>query len=309
MSSGFQQKMYNFEVTPPAGAWEKIAAELDESELSQQYSSRLHDIEIIPPVHVWQSITASLDEPVMAGGYAGKLSGIEVIPPAAVWEKIKTSLENEQEAAGPERRRISPWLKYAAAAILTGVLAWGGIRLLGNRSKDAGLAKEQTEPSLKSQVVPPQQMATITDKNIAVTDITASIDEARNDAALEASKKTFAKLDLRHESKIKNAASFYFNAPEEDEYHPGTRGLDIESIMPATDIASRYILLMTPDGNIIRMSKKLSDLVCCVSGEEQDKNCADQMKRWREKLANTMGTHSPGNFMDILSMVNSLQDN
>jgi hypothetical protein len=234
---------------------------------------------------------------------------MEVIPPAAVWEKIKTSLDNDQEAAVPERRRLSPWVKYAAAAVLTGVLALGGIRFLGKPAKDAGLASDVQGPSKTNQPLNPEKVAGIHDKTIAVTDITASMDEARNDAALEASKKTFAKLDLPHESKIKNAASFYFNAPEEDEYHPGTRGLDIESIMPAADITGRYILLMTPDGNIIRMSKKLSDLVCCVSGEEQDKNCADQMKRWREKIANPSGPHSAGNFMDILSMVNSLQDN
>ncbi|MEO6613187.1 MAG: hypothetical protein ABIT05_14980 [Chitinophagaceae bacterium] len=309
MSSGLQQKMYNFEVTPPAGAWEKIAAELDESELSRQYPSRLHDIEITPPAYAWQEIAAALDEPVTAQGYAGKLSAMEVLPPPFVWEKIKTSLDTEQEAKISERR-ISPWLKYAAAAILTGVLAWGGIRLFDNRAKNTGLAsKVQADPSRINQPLNQEKAINIPDKNIAVTDITASMDEARNDAALEASKKTVAKLGTRHESKIKNAAAFYFNAPEEDEYHPGTRGLDIEAIMPAADITSRYILLMTPDGNIIRMSKKLSDLVCCVSGEEQDKNCADQMKRWREKIANPSGTHSSGNFMDILSMVNSLQDN
>ena len=72
---------------------------------------------------------------------------------------------------------------------------------------------------------------------------------------------------------------------------------------------SRYIMLMTPDGNIIRMSKKLSTLVCCVSGEEQDADCKDQLQRWREKIACAPGTHSPGNFMDILSLVSSLQDN
>jgi hypothetical protein len=308
MSSELQQKMYNFEMTPPAGAWKKIAAELDESELSQQYPSRLHDLQLTPPAHIWQGITATLDEPVLAEGYAGKLSAIQVIPPASVWEKIKSSLD-EQEAI-PGKRRFSPWLKYAAAAILTGVLAWGGIRLLNSRPGNTGLAsREKLEPSQPNQPVNTEQTITVRDKNIAVTDIAASLDEARNDAALEASKKTYAKLDLRHESKIKNATDFNFYAPEEDEYHPGTRGLDIESIMPAADISSRYILLMTPDGNIIRMSKKLSDLVCCVSGEDQDKNCADQMKRWREKIANPSSTHSPGNFMDILSMVNSLQDN
>jgi hypothetical protein len=66
---------------------------------------------------------------------------------------------------------------------------------------------------------------------------------------------------------------------------------------------------MTPDGNIIRMSKKLKELICCVSGEEQDKDCIDQMKKWRERLANPSASHSSSNFMDILHLVNSMQEN
>ena len=94
-----------------------------------------------------------------------------------------------------------------------------------------------------------------------------------------------------------------------DEYEPtGTRGLNIEE-PPMTDIADRYIMLMTPDGNIIRMSKKLGNIVCCVSGQEQDKGCADQMKKWREKLASPGANHSSGNVLDILNLINSMKDN
>jgi hypothetical protein len=73
-------------------------------------------------------------------------------------------------------------------------------------------------------------------------------------------------------------------------------------------IAERYVMLMTPDGNIIRMSKKWSELVCCVAGEDQDKDCKDQIKKWQEKIATSSLAPSPGNFMDILNLVNSLNE-
>ena len=73
--------------------------------------------------------------------------------------------------------------------------------------------------------------------------------------------------------------------------------------------ATRYVLLMTPDGQFIRMSKKLSDLVCCVAGEDQDAECRDQMSNWRQKIASSTHSASPGNFMDILNLVKSLQEN
>ena len=74
------------------------------------------------------------------------------------------------------------------------------------------------------------------------------------------------------------------------------------------NLAESYIMLMTPDGNIIRMSKKWSDLVCCVSGEEQDDDCKDQLKKWQQKIATSSLAPSPGNFMDIFSLVSSLNE-
>ena len=310
MSSGLQHKMYDYEVAPPIRVWEKIAAELDESELEHRFPSILHNLEVKAPTHVWQSIAATLDESAFVNDYATKLSEIEVTVPVATWNKIAISLDSEHEAAIPEHRRLSPFLKYAAAAAIIGFLTWGGIQLFNNITGDATVAKQGTiQPKENTETISPNQTLTATDENIGVTNLAASIEEARNDAALEQSKKTYAKLDVAvNRSKIKNVADLFFVA---DEYEPtGTRGLDIEPIeSPSIDISNRYIMLMTPDGNIIRMSKKFSNLVCCVSGEEQDKDCMDQMKKWRERIARPSANHSSGNVMDILSLLNSIQDN
>src|SRR4029077_4860239 len=47
-------------------------------------------------------------------------------------------------------------------------------------------------------------------------------------------------------------------------------------------LADRYVMLLTPNG-VVRMSKKLGGLVCCVSGQEQDQDCKYQLKKWQEK--------------------------
>lgn len=309
MSSGLSDKLNNYEVVPPARTWEKIVLELDNSELSKKFPSRLYNIQIAPPVFVWQNIAVALDESALVNHYAGKLVGIEIAPPVGAWNKIKTLLDAEQEILS-ERRRILPFMKYAAAAAIIGFLAWGGIVLFSNKSEEGKLTKQQsTPPEGNSQKTSDDKTLNFTDENIAVSDINASLEEARNDAALEASKKTYARLDVGvTRSKIKNAAHFFFIP---DNYEPsGTRGFNAEpEVTSFTDIPSRYIMLMTPDGKIIRMSKKLRELVCCVSGEEQDKECVDQMKKWREKIANPSATHSSSNFMDILSLVNAMQDN
>lgn len=311
MSTGSQHKMYNYEVAPPPGVWEKIAAELDESELSKKFPSRLYNIEIAPPARAWQHIATALDEPALVNEYAGKLSGIAIAPPAGVWNKIKNTLDSEEEVI-TRRRTIFPLLKYAAAAAVLAFLAWGGLRLLkDNKTGDTTIAKQDlAHPTHESENTGTNTNGA--DENTEITEAAIN-DEARNDAALEASKKTYARLDTRSkESKIKNAADFLFIA---ENYEPpgDVRGLGIIGVEPEpyrpADLTNRYVMLMTPDGKIIRVSKKLGNLVCCVSGEEQDKDCIDQMKKWRDKIANPSATHSPGNFMDILSMVSSLQDN
>lgn len=306
MSSGIKNKMYNLEVMPPAAVWGKITSALDDSALAQKISSRLNTIEVIPPTSVWQSINVSLDEQLLEKEYAEKLTNIHITPPPGSWNKIKLLLNSEAVIATTEKRKISPLLKYAAAAIITGLLAWGGVQLLSADSSKTNVATID-KPSPNSFTETPVINNPL-DENIAVPDVTASLEEARNDAALEASKKTFARLDVTaRRSKIKNAADFYFVT---DNYEPAARGFSIDPIAkPAADITNRYIILMTPDGNIIRMSKKLRELVCCVSGEDQDKDCIDQMKKWRENIGNPSSTHSSSNFIDVLDIVKCMQEN
>jgi len=312
MSSGLPHKLYDYEVAPPAGAWQNIATALDEAALDHQFPSRLYNCEIMPPVSAWQNIAASLDEAALVKDYAKKLAAIAVAPPISTWQKIATSLGTEQEAFASQRKRIiSPFIKYAAAAIIIGLLAWGGVQLFDKKTTDPVIAEQGDNFSTKdSNQTTTAKTSILEGENIGTTELAASLEEARNDEALEQSKKTYAKLDVtKTRNKIKNVADFFF-VP--DDYEPtGTRSIDIgfPQETETVDISNRYIMLMTPDGNIIRMSKKLSNLVCCVSGEEQDKECADKMKKWREKIGNPAANHSSGNVMDILSLVNALQDN
>ena len=316
MSSSVQHKLLSLEVTPPAGTWEKIIEALDESDLEHKYPAVLHNITAPPPAGTWEKIAAALNKTTLpANRVADKLLALEVTPPLTAWNKIQTALDAQHEAAIPEHRRLSPFIRYAAAAVLTGLLAWGGIRFFSNKQDNNGMAQnEGTTPPVntispeKNTISDTGVTNTTTENNIPLAAVQA--DEIRNDAALEASKKTFAKLDISTHSKIKQAANFYFG---EVISNGTTRSIDIngenpENITEPVKEANRYIMLMTPEGNIIRMSKRLSGLICCVSGEEQDKECKDQMKRWREKIACSPSAHSPGNFMDILNLANSLQE-
>lgn len=335
MSSGLSHKMYNYEVPPPTEVWENIAAELDEVELSKNLSSKLYNIQIaapagiwatiaaeldeaahfqnvsskltniqvVPPAGIWESIAANLDESPLINKIAERLQNIQVAPPATAWNKIVAELDEVHEAAVPDRRRLSPFIRYAAAASIIGLIAFSALQLFKNKGNDDNgeIVKGSTPvPEKINSIVPPVKEETT---SFDTPEVIADAEEVRNDAALEASKKTYAKLDKPVSAKMDMAAAFYFN----NALSTGTtRGLgdmfdvpDEEPITNNNNINSRYIMLMTPDGNIIRMSKKLGDLICCVSGEEQDDDCMHQLNQWKEKLANSYAGHSPGNFMDI----------
>ena len=307
MNSGFQNRMYDYEVTPPAGVWNKIAIELDDSALENKFPATLQNMEVVPASNAWKNIALALDESLLVDDYSARLSGLAVAPPATTWSKITNSLDAESITAVPEIRRIAPFVRYAVAAAIIGLIAWGGFTLFNNKSGDISIAKENPVISSPSPQTAPEIANVTPVENTDIDDANSAIEEARNDAALEASKKTYAKLDVTvAKSKIKNAADFYF-APEIDE--PNTRGLgNWQPPIPKEDLSNRYFTLMTPEGNIIRISKKLSDIVGCVSGAEQDKECLDQLKIWQQKMANPKSAHSSANFMEILNLANSLQD-
>ncbi|NOT50763.1 MAG: hypothetical protein HOP10_05760 [Chitinophagaceae bacterium] len=267
MSNGVQHKLIGYEVTPLPGVWDKIAAELDESELHHVFPSTIYQA--------------------------------EVAAPPGVWNKIEAGLASESEVFFPKQRTITPWLRYAAAAVLIGFVAWGGVQVLNNKKENASIASSETAQPQNSNSGTSAAIEEQPDVN------SDRADEARDDAALEASKKTYARLDVPVNAyKLKNIASAYHFASDLDMTEPDNY---VTGRNP-DDLNNRYIVMMTPDGHFVRMAKKLSNMICCVSGEEQDKECVDQMSRWKEKMACSPTGHSTGSFLDILSLIKSLED-
>jgi hypothetical protein len=264
--SSAKDKMYNYEATPPASAWEAIATALDEPGPAAEYPSRLHDLEVTPPAGIWELISKSLD-PV--------------------------------EVSKPRTRVLPIFLRYAAAAAVIAAVTFTVFSLVNSKPGKNEMAS----------AIPTARDSGSNERNIVkapVIDIPSNTLLTDDDHALEQSKKMLARLDhtprLRSNKAAAIAASVYpgsgenITAPE----------FAYDDEVP--DMADRYVMLMTPDGNFIRMSKKWSSLLCCVSGEEQDADCKDQLKKWQQKIAASPVTQSPGNFLDILGLVNSLDD-
>jgi hypothetical protein len=293
--SSLQDKMYNHEVTPPANAWDKIAAALDESETENKFPSKLYNSEINPPAEVWSAIATTLDQNENQYAFPARLYNLEIDPPAGTWNKIDSSLHTPAETVVPVRR-LHPFFRYAVAALFIGAVAYGIIMTVNNNDDDSNTAATIIKDSNNSAKKTPAATAPI--QATILPQVDDMLDKARNLVARVDRKKTNRRI----------TPSFVSHAVDDVTIDANLSQSIYAYADHVPDIADRYVMLMTPDGNIIRMSKKWSDLLCCVSGEDQDAGCKNQLKKWQEKIAASSLAPSPGNFMDILGLVSSLDE-
>jgi hypothetical protein len=266
--SGLKHKMTNYEVVPPAEVWDKIASSLDESELDKAFPAKLHDM--------------------------------QVNPPAAAWINIEAALTGAEAPVIPLKKKTSSFIRYAAAAVIIGLIATAVFKYAGRTS---GSSETDNTNIVKAKpaeagIVPSLPV----EKNNPATSTT--------DEVIPENKSVIALAEqpapIREQRGIHRAAAVK-NYPYADASDYAGNPLYAYADYTMPNLADRYIMLMTPEGNIIRMSKKLGNLVCCVSGEEQDADCKSQIKKWQEKLAASPA--APGNFLDIVNLVNSLDEN
>lgn len=299
--SSLKDKMGNYEVMPPANAWDKITAALDESHQQDQFPTRLQAMEVSPPAGIWDKITAALDSDTEEAQYPSRLHAMEIEPPSNAWSKIAASLGTEET---PEAivvnhpSRFRQVLRYAAAAVVVGALAFGILQWTGSSDKSTtgtAITKVNAEQAEKKNSV-------ISTPTISSPDNTASANTENNQAST-----LIAKLDRPYKNSSRRVNS---SGVQNAVY--STNDVKPSGIYTYNDhvpsVADRYIMLMTPDGNFIRMSKKWGNLVCCVSGEDPAADCKDQLKKWQEKMATSSLTTSAGNVMDLLNIVNSLDE-
>jgi hypothetical protein len=72
MNSGFQKRLYEMEVTPPAAVWERLSVNIDEINADNLIGKKILVAELTPPASAWQNIriainTAEKKEPVKRG--------------------------------------------------------------------------------------------------------------------------------------------------------------------------------------------------------------------------------------------------
>ena len=283
--------------------------------MNNKLQHKLYKYEVNPPENVWGRIAASLDDSHLSETFPVKLFNLEKTPPAGMWDKISSKLSIDNEAAIPITRKLSPFIRNAAAAIIIGIFAFTAIWFINSGKKNEQVVN--SENNIINNI--PTEKVTNEDSKPDITK--AELQRVRDDAALEASKRTVAKLEISQRRSIMSENSDFYSTPvaisrnlinhnPEDTYRDiyyNSIHSDIHLEVDKYNIEDRYLMLMTPEGKIIRLAKKWGDLLCCVAGEEEGEDCIDQLKKWRNKIASA--PLAPGNFLDILNLIYSLKEN
>ena len=334
--SNLQQLLLQTEVTPPEMVWEKIAVDLDELEADKPLQQQLLQLEEEVPSFIWEQLQPALDdlsiqkkinsieETVPATAWeqieqqlnieqndayiAATLQATEVTPPATAWSFIEESLEESgAKVISINRNSTRRFYRLAAAAAITGVLAWGAYRLLNNN------ATTSTAPvSIAANPVedtPPTTPATTSpDTNVTIAE----------EPAVATSSRTQIKNRIKQKLASPDALA-YVETPDHS-LENNVAYQDIHHTQATTPqqttgfSESQYFMLLNDNGELVRVSKKISNLKCAVGAGTtavdaatalQSKDCNEQIKVWREKMAMAAAISASAGDIDLNALIKS----
>ncbi len=309
MNEELKRKLSNYEENPPEKMWGRIAQALNE-EIINEFTQKLYNSEVTPPANAWNKIAAALETNIQEE-YPGKLYNLEVIPPTETWQKISTVLDEENTLPQiSSKRKIIPFIKYAAAASLIGVIAYGAFKLLNQKKIDHAVAVKTVLPQKNpSNIIEPGNQ-----KNPSAQTIPAlSNDLPKQNVSFVRtnvfSKKRASFIRTGYMTQSPDVSSSISNSSSLNFQQASLKG-EIPGNCSVISDADRYLNFMNPDGYLIRMSKKLAEALGCfyTNGNSQEYNqCQEQIKKWRDKIAQFPASPSPDNFMDLLDIIKSVQ--
>jgi len=282
------KRIYDLEVTPPEDAWKHIAQELDEAVPYKPLAQTLENLEVTPPAGLWSKINSQLDENIQEKNMAEKLYSLESEPPAAAWEHIQQELDDQKALEILEK-------KLSGMQVTPPRSAWEEIKTQLDKKDHQGLVVPMHHGWLKYAaaacfvaIVSITSFFIFSDSDNSPNGMTAATDINKPEAIPVAKQQPSAQSSREQglasiRTKLGNAYAV--------------------SMETNSDLQNRYIVLMTEEGNIVRMSKKVSNMADCIAGE--DESCNDLLSKWQKEMANNATAAGPDNFLDILDIASS----
>jgi hypothetical protein len=326
MQHNWQHIIYNREATPPPGAWDNIAHQLDVPAEEKNWATGIYLQEEVPPAGVWKDIAAALDTDA-GSNWQTRLYEKEAAPPEGVWASISAALDADNARVitmQPRTKSKQFYFRMAAAAAVIVAIAGTALWFSGRRSFDNDMqtvAKNNTAEKAKpaagptaAATIPPVAAAPQETQTVANTAAKKQVQPAGTKPAAN----TIAPLEY-----VKNNEMAFL--PDNNPVLSNTKKLPDNNGQVNTDIAlmnapaNTYISISGPDGQSIRVSSKFASLVGYLTDGPQKEERLDiiiresamwkaTFRQWREKMTSNNAAPSFGNFMDIIEMGKLLND-
>ncbi|MCH5597182.1 hypothetical protein [Niabella ginsengisoli] len=281
-------KINSLKATPPANLWDRIATELTEAENISKVSSLLYNREETPPAAAWDNIANELNDQTGFNGIAEKLANQEVLPPVTAWDRITNELDDQQALETIEKKLVDLQINPPASA-------WLSIRKeLENKKEHQSLVVPMHHGWLKYAAAA---------CFVAIISVTAFFILSDNDGATYTAGNSTQNTNAPGVKNIAGPQQANAGRSQEEVLQGIKTSLGNAysvSIEKNKELQNRYIILMTQDGNVVRMSKKVSNMADCIAGE--DHSCDDQISKWQKEMASSSVPSSPDNFLDILDL-------
>jgi len=307
MSEELKKKLNDYEVNPPEKMWSRIAAALDE-EVDTKFSRSLYNAEVMPPSNAWNTIANAL-EATSEEEYPARLYNLEVDPPVKLWTNILAALDKRETLPQiPSKRKIAPFVKYASAACLIGIIAFGAFKFFTGKTeysvpKTTVVSQNSAETTIPDKKESPSAQSPVVSNNLP-----------KEGTALAKANVASRKKDLLQQgsymTQIANPTISY-NSSTANNFQQAVLREEVPGNCSLISDTDPYLMFMNPDGYLIRISKKLAETLGCVytkSNSNEYKQCESQITKWRDKIAQSPASSSPDNFMNILDII-KLQDN
>jgi hypothetical protein len=290
MPEQLKYKMYDFEVTPPATAWETITARLNDDSQYSSIASRVNNYEVPPPFDTWNNIVGCLNE---------------------------TNTNKTETPVIKINRKI---YRIAAAAIVIGLLTGAAWMLLNKTITKIDVAVNAGKPF--ESIIKEQNKNTAEESRDQQNNNT---NKEKDYSAYNAVKDNphVSQKDSNEARVIKyaiiNTPSYNENpitirfSPTLTEKSAVIRNMDILTAN------SNYLVVAGPDGQLTKISAKFANVIRYLNSEDGAEENQDnagkesgvwkkRFREWRNKISQSTFIPSSVNFLDLMELKELIEE-
>jgi hypothetical protein len=276
MSDLLKNKFSNFEVSPPAEAWNNISSELIEHKAFLPLAEKMYNYEVQAPVNAWTNIALLL----------------------------------KTEAKAPVRNIRSMLVKLAAAAVVLGAILVTGLFFMNQEKTQQAIAEKEDKPvNTEKSREEPQTEDQVTPKPA----ITATLPAVAFPSAPRVRTAVRERFERKRRALEASTVKPDYYDINKSTYNLGMQASLIRNesgdIIQAPAVLrngsnDEYISVTGPNGQQTRISAKFADVLLYLNKNEnlQNEEWQRKFEDWRGKIMQTSFIPSSNNFLDILEL-------